>query len=125
VNVIDSSAWIAYFVDQPAAEHFIEPLQRSGEVAVPTVVLHEVFKFLLRNHSKRVALSAAARMRNGLLVPLDSTLALHAAECGIELKLPLADSIIYATARSLDATLWTLDADFEGLPGVKYFPGNT
>ena len=121
MNVIDSSAWIAFFTDQPAARHFIEPLQQSGEVVVPTVVLHEVFKFLLRNHSKRVALSAAARMRAGFLVPLDATLAMHAAECGIEFKLPLADSIIYCTARRLDATLWTLDADFEGLPGVEYF----
>ena len=122
MNVIDSSAWIAFLTDKPAATHFIEPLQKSSEVAVPTVVLHEVFKFLLRNHSTQVALSAAARMRNCLLVPLDANLALHAAECGINFKLPLADSIIYSTAQSLDAMLWTLDADFEGLPGVTYFP---
>ena len=122
MNVVDSSAWIAFFSGKNSARHFLEPIQDVGQLVVPIVVLHEVFKFLLRNHERRVALSAASQMRQGLLIPLDSTIALDAAECGIKLKLPLADSIIYSTARSLDATLWTLDSDFEGLPGVKYFP---
>lgn len=121
MNVVDSSAWIAFFTARPSAQHFIEPIGEVGELVVPTIVLHEVYKFLLRNHDKQVALSAASHMRQGLLTPLDSALALDAAECGIKLKLPLVDSIIYSTARSLDATLWTMDADFEGLPGVRYF----
>lgn len=121
MNVVDSSAWIAFFTDQSSSRHFLEPIHQVEQLVVPTIVLHEVFKFLLRNHEKKVALRAASQMRQSLLVPLDSTLALDAAECGIKLKLPLADSIIYSTARSLDATLWTLDSDFEGLAGVKYF----
>ena len=122
MNVVDSSGWIAYFVEKPSAAHFIEPIQQQGELAVPTICLLEVFKFLSRNLSRQAALSAAAHMRRSAVVPLDGSLAIDAAACGLHLRLPLADSIIYATARSLDATLWTLDADFEGLPGVRYFP---
>lgn len=61
-------------------------------------------------------------MQQGLVVELTSSLALSAARIGAEKKLPLADSIIYATAIDREATLWTQDADFEGLPGVRYFP---
>ena len=121
MNVVDSSAWISFFTGNHSARHFLEPIHELEQLAVPTIVLHEVYKFLLRNHEKRVALSAASQLRQGLLIPLDSNLALDAAECSIKLKLPLADSIIYSTARSLDATLWTQDADFEGVPGVNYF----
>jgi predicted nucleic acid-binding protein len=122
VNVVDSSGWIAYFVEKPNAAHFIEPIQQTDKLVVPTIALLEVFKFLSRNLSRPAALSAVAHMRRSVVVPLDGGLAIDAASCGLQLRLPLADSIIYATARSLGATLWTLDADFEGLPGVKYFP---
>ena len=60
-------------------------------------------------------------MEQGKVIPLDSTLAIDAAQYGVELKLPLADSIIYATARKFDAIVWTQDADFKLLEGVKYF----
>lgn len=61
-------------------------------------------------------------MWRGTILPHDGTLAIVAARLGLEHRLPLADSIVYATARAHDATLWTMDADFEGLEGVRYFP---
>lgn len=122
MNVVDSSGWIAYFAEKPHATHFIKPIQQLDELAVPTLCVLEVFKFLSRNLSGQAALTAAAQMRRGVVVPLDGSLAIDAAACGLHLRLPLADSIVYATARRLNATLWTLDADFQGLPGVKYFP---
>jgi predicted nucleic acid-binding protein len=54
-------------------------------------------------------------------VELDAALALRAAALGLRHKLPLADSIIYATAQAAAATVWTQDSDFEGLPGVKFW----
>jgi len=61
-------------------------------------------------------------MEQGTVIALDRELAVNAAVLGIELKLPLADSIIYATARKYDAVVWTQDADFKGLEKVKFYP---
>ena len=79
MNVVDSSGWIAYFAEKPTAEHFITPIQHQEELAVPTICLLEVFKFLSRNLSPKAALSAAAHMRRGVVVPLDGSLAIDAA----------------------------------------------
>ena len=63
-----------------------------------------------------------AHMSVNTVVGLDTNMAVLAAELSIEHRLALADSIIYATARSYSATLWTQDADFEGLEDVRYIP---
>ena len=68
------------------------------------------------------ALQAAALMQQGRVVDLDPPLALAAAKLGLDHKLPLADSIVYAVAQFVSGTVWTQDDDFEGLAGVKYFP---
>lgn len=67
-----------------------------------------------------VALEAVAMMRQGRVVPLDDTLALEAARLSVEHRMPMADSVILATARAHRATLWTQDADFKDLPDVRY-----
>jgi predicted nucleic acid-binding protein len=59
-------------------------------------------------------------MAQGQVIKFDSTLALSAAKTSADLKLPMADSIILATARAHDATVWTQDEDFEGIEGVQY-----
>ena len=59
-------------------------------------------------------------MQQGRTVALDPALAMAAARLSFELKLPMADSIILATARQFNALLWTQDVDFENLPGVRY-----
>lgn len=56
----------------------------------------------------------------GQVVDLDSQLALRAAKLSVDLGLPIADSVMLTTARAHEATLWTQDADFEGVEGVKY-----
>ncbi len=65
-------------------------------------------------------MQSVAMMAQGKVVELDTTLALSAAKISLDLKIPMADSIILATARSYEATLWTQDVDFKGLAGVKY-----
>ena len=120
MNVVDSSAWLEYFADGPNAGFFAPAIEATEELIVPSIVLLEVFKRLLQQRSENEALQASAVMRQGMIVDLDGALALSAAKVGVTSKLPLADSIIFATARRFDATVWTQDEDFDGLPGVKY-----
>ena len=120
MNVVDSSAWLEYFADGPNAGFFAPAIEAIEELIVPSIVLLEVFKRLLQQRSENEALQASAVMRQGMIVDLDGALALSAAKVGVTRKLPLADSIIFATARRFDATVWTQDEDFDGLPGVKY-----
>ena len=120
MNVVDSSAWLEYFSDGPNAGFFAPAIERTNELLVPSVVLLEVFKRVLQQRSEGKALQAIAVMQQGRVIELDAALALSAAKIGFEIKLPLADSIILATARRFDATVWTQDEDFDGLEKVKY-----
>ena len=120
MNVIDSSGWLEYFINGSNAGFFARVIENTDEVLVPTVSLFEVFKRVLIEKNRNDALEAVAIMKDGHVVDLDDSLALVAAELSYELKLPMADSIILATARANDATLWTQDTHFKGMEGVKY-----
>lgn len=109
-------------VDGPGADAFEGPVEDGDALVVPAVCLLEVVRFFRRKGGDADALAAAAFLRRGRLVPLDEGLALAAARLGLEHHLPLAASIVYATARRFAATLWTQDRDFEGLPGVELVP---
>ncbi len=117
-HVVDSSAWLEYLAGTERAQPFAAAIEDTARLVVPVVVLYEVFKKLRREHGEHVALRVAAQMQQGRIVDVDSTLALHAATLG----LPLADSLVYATALLHGATLWTQDRDFEGRPNVRCFP---
>lgn len=121
-NVIDSSAWLEYFADAPGAKHFAGAIEAVDRLVVPAICLLEVFKVVLRQRGENEALQTVALMQQGSVIDLDASLALMAAKAGVEHKLPLADSIIYATAQSVGGVVWTQDDDFSGLPGVQYFP---
>ena len=121
MNVVDSSAWLAYFADEPNAQHFASAIEAPDSLIVPSITLLEVFKKVAQQRGEGVALQYVAVMQQGRVVALDSTLALLAATLGKRHKLPLADSIIYATAQHGNALVWTQDADFEGLDGVRCF----
>ncbi len=120
MNVVDSSAWLEYLADGPNAGFFAPAIESSDELVVPSICLLEVFKRVYQQRSESEALQVAALMQQGQVIPLDSALALTAARLGIETKLALADCVVLATARQADALLWTQDADFQGLPGVKF-----
>lgn len=122
MNLVDSSGWLEYFADGPNAGVFAPAIEKVSELVIPTISLLEVFKRVMQQRDENAALQAVALMRQGSVVDLSPSLALSAAKLGIEHKLPLADSVILATARAFDATVWTQDADFEGLPDVKYVP---
>jgi toxin FitB len=120
MNLVDSSAWLSYLAGDRNAGAFSRAIEDTARLLVPTVVLLEVFKAVARQRGEDEAIEIVAHMQQGQVVALDTELALNAAAVGLEHALPLADSIIYATARRFDATLWTQDRDFEGLPGVRY-----
>lgn len=120
MNVVDSSGWLEYFADGPNAGHFAKVIEKPKDLAVPTVSLYEVFKRLLQQRGDGDALQAVAVMQQGRVVELSDTIALAAARLSTDLAIPMADSIMLATARAWNATLWTQDADFEGVAGVKY-----
>jgi predicted nucleic acid-binding protein len=121
LNVVDSSAWLSYFADESGARAFADAIENTESLVVPTICLTEVFKVVARQRGDGDALQAIAVMQQGRTVDLDGELALLAAVVGAEHKLPLADRIVYATARQLDAVVWTQDEDFEGLPNARYF----
>jgi predicted nucleic acid-binding protein len=120
VNVVDSSGWLEYLADGPNASWFAPAIEDVAQLVVPTISLYEVFKRMLLQRGEADALEAVATMRQGTVIELTDDLALQAAATSAELRLPMADSIMLTTARVLDATLWTQDADFEGLEGVQY-----
>ncbi len=120
MNVIDSSAWLEYFANGPNAAFFAAAIESVNDLVVPSLTLYEVFKRVLQQRDEGDALRAVALMQQGDVVDLDARIAIEAARLSHEIKLPMADSIILATAHAHGATLWTQDADFKGLPGVQY-----
>ena len=122
MNVVDSSAWLSYFAGDNNAEEFAAAIEDVEKLLVPSITLIEVFKCIVRQRDESLALQGIAHMEQGKVVPLDSSLAIDAAVFGLKYKLPLADSIIYATGNKFSAVVWTQDADFKALPNVKYFP---
>jgi predicted nucleic acid-binding protein len=122
MNVVDSSAWIAYLTAGPNAAFFAKPIEATNKLIVPVLVLYEVFKRIHRERDEAAALETVAHMMQGRVVDLTANLALEAAELSIEKKLPMADAMILATAQAHDAILWTQDSHFEGIPKVEYRP---
>jgi predicted nucleic acid-binding protein len=122
VNLVDSSGWLEYLADGPNASFYEKPLGVSGELIVPTLCLYEVFKVVLRERGESDAIQAAALMQQSRLAELTGDVALLAARLSLKNKIPMADSIIAATAALFKAVIWTQDEDFKALEGVKYIP---
>lgn len=121
MNVVDSSAWLSYFSGDRNAAVFAKAIEDLDKLLVPTITLTEVFKNVIRQRDEESALATVAHMQQGRVISLDSEIAIHAAGFGVIHKLPLADSIIFATAQKYDATIWTQDSDFKGLTKVRYY----
>jgi len=120
MNVVDSSAWLEYLAAGPNAAFFADAIENVAELVVPTISIYEVFKRIMQQRSENEALQVVAVMQQGRVSEMDSTVALSAARISLDHQLPMADSVMLATARLNKATFWTQDAHFEGLPDVKY-----
>jgi predicted nucleic acid-binding protein len=121
MNVVDSSAWLSYFAGDKNSTIFSKPIESLDLLLVPSITVTEVFKHVLRLKGEELALEVIAHMTQVKVISLDSQLAIDAGSYGVQHKLPLADSIIYATTMKFNATLWTQDSDFKGLPSVKFY----
>lgn len=124
MNVVDSSGWLEYVAGGPNAGFFAKAIETTRDLIVPTLSVYEVFKRILQQRGEGEALQVIAVMQQGRVVELSSPLALQAARLAVDLRLPMADSIMLATARAFEATLWTQDADFKDIPDVKYVARN-
>lgn len=122
MNVVDSSGWLEYFADAENADFFEAAIEDTEHLIVPAITLYEVFKRICQQQDEGAALQVVAQMQQGQVIPLTATLSLNAAQISLKERLPMADSIILATAQLSDAVVWTQDKDFEGIDGVHYIP---
>jgi predicted nucleic acid-binding protein len=120
MNIVDSSGWLEYFASGLTADFFTEPIEDTSNLLVPTISLYEVFKRVLQQRDESDALRAIAFMQLGRVVDLTSTIALHAAKLSADMKIPMADSVMLASARETNSILWTQDSDFESIQGARY-----
>ncbi|MEY3481467.1 MAG: hypothetical protein RIQ71_2242 [Verrucomicrobiota bacterium] len=120
MNLVDSSAWLAYFAGEPTAGFFAGAIEDEEALLVTAICLYEVFKVVLRERGEDAAFAAVAAMERGEVIDLDSELAMEAAALGLEENLAFAGSVVYAAAKKRDATLWTQDVHFRGKPSVKF-----
>ncbi|MBD3377242.1 PIN domain-containing protein [candidate division KSB1 bacterium] len=122
MNLVDSSGWLEFFIDGKNADQFKKPLDNTDNLIVPTICLYEVFKVVLRERGLDSALQAIALMKQGQVIDLSSEIAIRAANISHHKNIPMADSIILATAENSQAIIWTQDIDFKDQQNVKYFP---
>jgi predicted nucleic acid-binding protein len=120
MNLVDSCGWLEYIADGRNADFFAPALESEDELIAPSICVAEVFERLLIERGEDEAIRALAAMQRCLVVDLDERVAVLAARLGVDHGLPLADSVVLATARLHDAVVWTQDSDFEGLEGVRY-----
>lgn len=120
--LVDTSAWIEWLVGSPTAEGFLRRLPQQSDWLVPTMVQLELAKWLTREVGEDKADQVIAFTQVCQVVPLDTEIALAAADACRTHKLATADAIIFATAQARGATLLTCDAHFEGLPSVDFMP---
>lgn len=120
MNVVDSSGWLEYFGKAENSQFFAPIIQKTDLLIVPTISMYEVYKNIVLQRDEEEALSAIGWMSTGKIIELTQELALSAAELSMLYKLPMADSVILATARAHDAILWTQDEHFKDLEDVRY-----
>ena len=124
MNVVDTSGWLEYFEGGQNAGKFSTPIKNIKELVVPTICIYEISKVILRESDENHLLQALAAIQKGRVVDLTSSISTAAAKDSLKYKLPMADSIIFATAKYFNATVWTQDIDFKDLPNVNYIPKN-
>jgi toxin FitB len=120
MNLVDSSGWLEYLAEGPNAKFFAPAIEDTESLIVSTINIYEVFKRVLRERGESAALQAVALMEQATVIDITASISMSTALLSTELKLPMADSLILATARACQALLWTQDSDFEGVTGVQF-----
>lgn len=120
MNLVDSSGWLEYFTDGKNAKVFAPVIEDSENLIVSAINLYEIYRKILSERDKNSALEAIAVMQQAAVLDVTPSISIQAANISCELKIPMADSLIYATALQAEAMVWTQDADFKGLDSVRY-----
>ena len=121
MNLVDSSGWLEYLAEGKNAKLFAPAIEKTDELVVSTINLYEIYKKILSGKDEHSAIQVVGLMQQAKVVEVNSTIAIQAAKFSFEQKIPMADSLIYITAKQNNATVWTQDVDFKDLDGVKYF----
>ena len=114
------SGWLEYFAGGTNASFFAPVVKATDILVVPTVCMYAVFKRLISERGEEDSLQAIGIMSLGIIADLSREIAVNAAYISSEFKIAMADSIILATSRVHDATLWTQDSDFKDFQGIQY-----
>ncbi len=123
--IVDSCGWLEYFIDGSLAGEYEKYLKKPDELLTPTIVLYEVYKKVKAEKGEKNALLIVAQMGNTEVVSLTDSLALSAADISLKYKIPMADSIIKATADSRNCDIVTSDSHLKDLPNVIYLKKTT
>jgi len=124
MNLVDTSGWLEYFTDGKNAKLFAPAIENTSKLLVSVINLYEVYKKVATSKNESEAKYAVGLMMQTKIVELDSSISILAARLSIETKIPMVDSLIYISARSNNAVVWTQDYDFKNLEGVKFIkPG--
>ena len=120
--IVDSCGWLEWFADGELADSYEDYLADQDKLLIPAIIIYEVYKVLKREISEEKALLAIAFMKNSLVIPIDETLAIAAADIALQRKLAMADAIILAVSRIHNCRIISSDSDLKDQPNVKYIP---
>jgi len=124
--VIDSYAWLDYFMGTKAGEKIKEVIENSEEKITPTICLAEVYSKTLKVEGLEQAEKQKRFIKErSALAHLDELIAIESAKQNVQLKKEiagweLADSIVYATALVKKASVVTGDEHFRKLANVAF-----
>ncbi len=121
MNLVDSSGWLEYLADSKNAKLFAPAIEKTDELVISTINLYEVYKKILLEKDENFAIQVIGLMQQAKIIEVNSSIAIQSAKLSYEQKIPMADSLIYITAKQNNAIVWTQDADFKSLDNVKYF----
>ena len=122
MNIVDSSCWLEYLMGTEIGIAVAPIIESPGELVVPTITMYEVYKKLLAEKGEEYALDVVSYMQTGTVIELNAGLSLSAAQISRKHKLPMADSIIYATSLHCSAIIFSCDQHFKDIPNIRYFP---
>ncbi len=125
MNLVDSSGWLEYLADCKNAKFFAPAIENTDELIVSVVNIFEIYKKVLKERDENSAIQVIGLMQQAKVIDISPSIAIEAAKYSHQYKIPMADSLIYATAKMNDAIVWTQDVDFKNLDGVKYFKKNS
>jgi predicted nucleic acid-binding protein len=120
VNLVDSSGWLEYLADGKNAKFFAPVIENTEELVVSVINIYEIYKKILLEKDETTAVQVMGLMQQAKVIDVTPSIAIQAAKFSHEFRIPMADSIIYTTARMNDSIVWTQDVDFKDLEGVKY-----